>query len=79
MLYGRDWKKVQALLKTRNIVQIRTHAQKVFKKCSLNKTPTAGAMDTGANMKFLEVSFNALVYYAYACFYNFMGISCCRK
>lgn len=42
MLYGRDWKKVQALLKTRNVIQIRTHAQKVFKKCSLNRKAAGG-------------------------------------
>ena len=37
MLYGKDWRKVQTLLKTRNIIQIRTHAQKVFKKVSMKK------------------------------------------
>ena len=35
-LYGREWKKMQPLIKTRSIVQIRTHAQKVFKKDVLN-------------------------------------------
>jgi SHAQKYF class myb-like DNA-binding protein len=29
MLYGKDWKKMQPLIKTRTLVQIRTHAQKV--------------------------------------------------
>ena len=29
MLYGKDWKKMQAIIKTRTLVQIRTHAQKV--------------------------------------------------
>ena len=32
MLYGREWKKMVPLIKTRTVVQIRTHAQKVFKK-----------------------------------------------
>ena len=32
MLYGNDWKAMQHLIKTRTLVQIRTHAQKVFKK-----------------------------------------------
>lgn len=32
MRYGKDWKKMQPLIKTRSLVQIRTHAQKVFKK-----------------------------------------------
>jgi SHAQKYF class myb-like DNA-binding protein len=32
LLYGRQWRKMQPLIKTRSIVQIRTHAQKVFKK-----------------------------------------------
>lgn len=32
LLYGREWKKMVPLIKTRTVVQIRTHAQKVFKK-----------------------------------------------
>ena len=32
--YGRDWKAMVPLIKTRSIIQIRTHAQKVFKKDS---------------------------------------------
>lgn len=31
-LYGKGWKKIAALIKTRTIVQIRTHAQKYFLK-----------------------------------------------
>lgn len=42
MLYGKDWKKMQPLIKTRSLVQIRTHAQKVFKKIGLKKI--AGVM-----------------------------------
>lgn len=37
MLYGKDWKKMQPLIKTRSLVQIRTHAQKVFKKIGLKR------------------------------------------
>eukprot|EP01031_Cornospumella_fuschlensis_P024402 gene24402-29499_t len=36
MRYGKDWKKMQPLIKTRSLVQIRTHAQKVFKKIGLS-------------------------------------------
>jgi SHAQKYF class myb-like DNA-binding protein len=37
MLYGKDWKRMQPLIKTRSLVQIRTHAQKVFKNLGLKK------------------------------------------
>jgi SHAQKYF class myb-like DNA-binding protein len=30
--FGKDWRKMQPLIKTRSLIQIRTHAQKVFKK-----------------------------------------------
>lgn len=33
-LYGKGWKKIAALIKTRTVVQIRTHAQKYFLKLS---------------------------------------------
>ena len=39
LMYGREWKKMQPLIKTRSIVQIRTHAQKVFKGNVLNIQP----------------------------------------
>ena len=39
MLYGKDWKKMQALIRTRSLVQIRTHAQKVFKKVAIKRNP----------------------------------------
>ena len=35
--FGRDWKKIQQLIRTRTLVQIRTHAQKVFKKAAEKK------------------------------------------
>lgn len=48
MLYGKDWKKMQPLIKTRSLVQIRTHAQKVFKKIGLKKiSPGAKRRSTG--------------------------------
>jgi hypothetical protein len=31
-LYGKDWKKIEALVATRNGAQIRSHAQKYFIK-----------------------------------------------
>lgn len=33
-LYGKGWKKIASLVKTRTVVQIRTHAQKYFLKMS---------------------------------------------
>ena len=32
--YGRDWVSVQKVVKTRNLIQVRSHAQKVFMKMS---------------------------------------------
>jgi len=46
-LFGREWKKMQPLIKTRSIVQIRTHAQKVFKKDILNIRTRLAATATG--------------------------------
>jgi hypothetical protein len=31
-MYGKGWKKIASLIKTRTVVQIRTHAQKYFLK-----------------------------------------------
>jgi len=39
-LHGKGWKKIAALIKTRTVVQIRTHAQKYFLK--LSKTRQSG-------------------------------------
>ncbi len=33
-MYGKGWKKIAGLIKTRTVVQIRTHAQKYFLKLS---------------------------------------------
>ena len=41
--FGRDWKRIQALIRTRSLVQIRTHAQKVFKKVAEKKRGSTGA------------------------------------
>ena len=38
-LHGKDWKKIQLLVKTRTLTQIRTHAQKYFKKLAKKDTP----------------------------------------
>jgi len=40
-LYGKEWKKIAALVKTRTVVQIRTHAQKYFQK--LSKSSSCGS------------------------------------
>ena len=33
--YGKDWKKIGSLIPTRTLVQIRTHAQKMFQKLNI--------------------------------------------
>ena len=58
MLYGKDWKKMQPLIKTRSLVQIRTHAQKVFKKIGLKKI-TAGIKKGNLTRKDVEVPFSS--------------------
>lgn len=55
MLYGKDWKKMQPLIKTRTLVQIRTHAQKVFKKIGLKKI-NGGKMKPIAAAEGIQVS-----------------------
>ena len=42
-LHGKEWKKVAARVKTRTVVQTRTHAQKYFQK--LQKAVTSGEID----------------------------------
>lgn len=58
MLYGKDWKKMQALIKTRSLIQIRTHAQKVFKKIgiqSAKKTDSLPGNNKGRNAASCQV------------------------
>lgn len=38
-LYGKDWKKIEALVATRNGAQIRSHAQKYFIKAKREEEP----------------------------------------
>ena len=45
-MYGKGWKKIAGLIKTRTVVQIRTHAQKYFLK--LAKARQNG--DSGGNL-----------------------------
>mmetsp|Transcript_17517 Transcript_17517/g.50462 ORF Transcript_17517/g.50462 Transcript_17517/m.50462 type:complete len:775 (-) Transcript_17517:1217-3541(-) len=45
-LYGKEWKKVAAKVKTRTVVQTRTHAQKYFQK--LQKAMESGEKDVEA-------------------------------
>ena len=40
-LYGKGWKKIAQLIKTRTVVQIRTHAQKYFQKLTKAKADPA--------------------------------------
>lgn len=35
-IHGKEWKKISEILKTRTVVQVRTHAQKYFKKLAKN-------------------------------------------
>ena len=41
--YGKNWKKISQLVKTRSLTQIRTHAQKFFKKTTKGGKALAGA------------------------------------
>ena len=38
-LYGKNWKKIEEIVKTRNGSQIRSHAQKFFNKLSPDLNP----------------------------------------
>jgi SHAQKYF class myb-like DNA-binding protein len=41
-LYGNNWRKVNSLIKTRSTIQVRSHAQKFFKKFKLCKDDNLG-------------------------------------
>ena len=41
-LYGNNWKKVKSLIKTRTAIQVRSHAQKFFKRMKLCKNDKLG-------------------------------------
>ena len=41
-LYGKDWRQMQPMIKSRTITQIRTHAQKVLKKFTLEQLMQSG-------------------------------------
>lgn len=45
--YGREWKKMSTMIKTRTVIQIRTHAQKYFQK--LQKNPKMAEASKHAN------------------------------
>ena len=46
--YGKDWKKMKELLKTRTVVQIRTHAQKHFMRVAKLKGEIAESTSSGS-------------------------------
>ena len=46
--YGKDWKKTADLLKTRTVVQIRTHAQKYFQRVAKLKGEIAESTSSGS-------------------------------
>ena len=45
-MFGKDWKKVTAHVRTRISAQVRSHAQKVLKDCSPNSQHGDGADDS---------------------------------
>jgi SHAQKYF class myb-like DNA-binding protein len=53
-LYGKEWKKVAAKVKTRTVVQTRTHAQKYFQK--LQKTMDHTGSNTGTNITGINIT-----------------------
>ena len=46
--YGKNWKKISQMVKTRSLTQIRTHAQKYFKKADNKQAAAAAATATTA-------------------------------
>ena len=53
-LYGKGWKKIACLIKTRSVVQIRTHAQKYFSK--LSKARQSGGNAGGESLGGLDLN-----------------------
>ena len=50
--YGKEWKKVAAMVKTRTVVQTRTHAQKYFQKLQkLQSSGEEGAVSLGSMLE----------------------------
>lgn len=47
-MYGKGWKKIAGLIKTRTVVQIRTHAQKYFLKLAKARQNGGGDMHSGS-------------------------------
>lgn len=47
-MYGKDWKKVAAVVKTRSIIQTRTHAQKYILKLQKKAASSNGRYDLGS-------------------------------
>jgi len=45
-LYGKGWKKIASLIKTRTVVQIRTHAQKYFLKLTKARQCSSSSCDS---------------------------------
>ena len=41
-IHGKGWKQIAQMIKTRTVVQIRTHAQKYFQKLSKVRVPEGG-------------------------------------
>ncbi|KAF0693011.1 Aste57867_15960 [Aphanomyces stellatus] len=55
-LYGREWKKVAAKIKTRTSAQIRSHAQKYFAKLAKDGTTDHPLSDDGSSTSTLSDS-----------------------
>jgi SHAQKYF class myb-like DNA-binding protein len=63
-MYGKEWKKVAARVKTRTVVQTRTHAQKYFQKLQ----------------RVMEVSMNGILFLLFgSCFVNPFGYCCLKR